>query len=153
MTIKTVHRSIAALLLLAACDVPPERGEQGVVPPPVQGPAAGTKPVAAAGDASRVVHDYGNCYAGCFDEKVIATDKETCKLNCGEVAEAARAGLGDAPAADAFQRALAGLSGCVQACHEDRALNTTDRETCILTCQDVAEVAATPMPSSAPAKP
>ena len=39
-------------------------------------------------------------------------------------------------------KTLTTFNGCVNACYDDKTLNATNRATCVLTCQDNAEIAA-----------
>lgn len=166
MTIKALTRITLGLALLAGCDptmMPREQtaarpaAEPGSAPAPApaapaEAPQAVAAPQAPAepppADLLAVVHDYGQCYSGCFAEHVRATDKETCKLNCEALAEAARDGLPGAPSKDVLLKAIAALDGCVYACYEDASLSATNRETCLLTCRDVADVSASAPPSA-----
>lgn len=106
--------------------------------PPTTAVTAPPKPV----DVPGVVKAYSGCYAACFSEKGPATNRETCKLNCDATAETGIEGIAGAPPKDAFMKTLSAFNGCVNACHDDKTLNATNRETCVLTCQDAAEVAA-----------
>jgi hypothetical protein len=134
-----------ALLAAAGCDETMQAREPAsaqVPAEPVQAAADKPAAVAAPADLPAVVHDYGQCYSGCFAERVRATDRETCKLNCGVLATAAREALPGAPPQDVLDKRLASLAGCVNACYDDGSLSETNRETCLLTCRDVADVAA-----------
>lgn len=140
-----------ALLAVAGCDETMLARESASAqiraesaPAAVAAPSAVAAPaaVAAPTDLTAVVHDYGECYSGCFAERARATDQETCKLNCEALAGAAREALSDAPPQDVLDRRLASLAGCVNACHDDASLSETNRETCLLTCRDAADVAA-----------
>lgn len=163
MTLKAIFTSLLGLSLLAAagCDETPQAREPVTTRPAGQAPAAeapvgqapvGQAPTAEAAkppsDVTKIVHDYGRCYSDCFSEKAIATNRETCKLNCESLADAAREGLAGAPSKDVLMKTLAPLNGCVNACYEDKTLSDTNRETCLLTCRDVADVAAAPPPSA-----
>jgi hypothetical protein len=147
---KLFTRTILGLaLLVAGCDETPPAGTPAGTPattPRAGEPAAAVPPAPATApvDLAGVVHDYGQCYSGCFAEPARATDKETCKLNCQASATAARETLKDAPPQDVLDKRLASLAGCVNACHDDATLSDTNRETCLLTCRDVADVAAGP---------
>jgi len=106
-------------------------------------PEAAVPAPAKPTDPAGVVKAYSSCYTACFSEKGPATNRETCKLNCDAAAEANIEGVTNAPPKDDFMKNLSTFHGCVNACYEDKSLNSTNRETCILTCQDAAEVAAT----------
>lgn len=105
---------------------------------PVAGTNQGGGPKSA--DISSIVRNYSGCYSGCFKETGSATNRETCKLNCDSVAESALEGLTGGPPRGKFQEAIGSFTSCVNSCYADKTLNRTNRETCVLTCQDTAEV-------------
>lgn len=109
--------------------------------PTPTGPSNGTKP-SAGPDITAVVRTYSGCYTDCFTERASKTNRETCKLTCDAAAEATLDGMPGAPSKDVFKAATASFTGCVNACYADKSLNATNRATCVLTCQDAAEVAA-----------
>jgi hypothetical protein len=133
-----------ALLATAGCDESTLAREAASTRLPAETAPVPAAPAPAPVDIAAVVHDYGECYAGCFAEQARATDKETCKLNCAALATAAREALRDPPPQDVLDKRLASLGGCVNACHDDSTLSDTNRETCLLTCRDVADVAVAP---------
>lgn len=118
----------------------PSPATSDLLPTPTTPP--GTKPPAAAPDIAAVVRTYSGCYTDCFTERASRTNRETCKLTCDAAAEATLEGMPGAPSKDVFKAATASFTGCVNACYEDKSLNATNRATCVLTCQDAAEVAA-----------
>lgn len=88
------------------------------------------------------IEAYSQCYGGCYSAKTSATNRETCKLECDDLAE-----LSLGPAADpATRRNYEHLRGCILGCWDDRTLSETNRSTCLLTCSESAEIAATPAP-------
>lgn len=109
---------------------------------PTTPPDTTAKPPAAAPDIAAVVRTYSGCYTDCFTERASKTNRETCKLTCDAAAEATLEGMPGAPTKEQFKAATANFTGCVNACYEDKSLNATNRATCVLTCQDAAEVAA-----------
>ncbi|MBL9106410.1 MAG: hypothetical protein JNL82_36140 [Myxococcales bacterium] len=113
----------AACLLAAACD-------------PWSTPTTATTPLAARIDA------YGKCYGECYTSRTSATNRETCKLECDDLAELSLGAAAD-PAA---RRAYEHLRGCLVGCWDDRTLSETNRATCLLTCSEDAEIEATPAP-------
>lgn len=162
-------------LLSAACDESAEQRKPGpaaaapttAAAPATSAPADAPKapeakadpaPTAVAGspgapasvDLSSIVRNYSGCYSACFTERASETNRETCKLTCDAVAESALAGLTGAPPKDAFMKVLTTFNGCVNACYDDKSLSATNRATCVLTCQDAAEVAASAPPKAAP---
>ncbi len=155
-----------ASFLAAACDDSSEQRKPGPAaaqpapaaakPAPAEktapaGPTAiAAPPPAAPKDASAIVRAYSGCYDECLSGKVTGTNRETCKLNCDSVAEAALDGLSPAPPKDEFKKVLEKFNGCATSCYEDKTLNATNRSTCILTCQDAAEVSATAPPKASP---
>lgn len=147
------------LLTLAGCDAPTGAPQQAPVPATADNASVGraaavtaaTVAAQAPAGGADLVRQYGTCYAACFDEKSSATNRETCKLNCESVAEAAADALPGAPPKHMVMKSVATLHGCIDLCHEDAKLNATNRETCILTCQDAAEVGITAPPAAAPA--
>jgi hypothetical protein len=161
MTMRTATRSLLGLCLLTAgaCDDAAEQRKPG--PTPTAEPAKAelldvkkkttpppptiTPPTVAAPttDTTGIVRQYSTCYSACFSERASATNRETCKLNCDTVAETALEGIKTgAPPKDAFMKTLTTFNGCVNACYDDKTLNATNRATCVLTCQDNAEIAA-----------
>lgn len=107
-------------------------------PPPVANPPPAT---GSAPDIAAIVRTYSGCYTDCFAERS-KTNRETCKLTCDAAAEATIEGIPGAPSKDTFKAATASFTGCVNSCYADKTLNSTNRATCVLTCQDAAEVAA-----------
>ena len=169
---------LGLLFSAAACDESAEQRKPGPTPATAPTGAEAQKPAAPAADAKApaqatppgptavraaggpapdvapIVRTYSGCYTACYDEKASATNRETCKLNCDGVAEAALEGLTGAPPKDDFMKALSAFNGCVDACYGDKTLSATNRATCVLTCQDAAEVAASAPPKGAdPAAP
>ncbi|MDC0717304.1 hypothetical protein [Nannocystis bainbridge] len=159
---------LAAALVAVACDDSAEQRKPGPTPavpavdrtkdtPPAEPkptrPATGadtptsptaTDPKPSTGsptDVAAVVRTYSGCYSDCVSEKK-ATNRETCKLTCDDAAEAAIESMPGGPSKEKFKAAAASFTGCVNSCFADKSLNTTNRATCVLTCQDAAEVAA-----------
>lgn len=169
------NRTMSALLglgllsLAAACDESAENRKPGpaAAPPAATAPAAAkaadkpapSGPAAVAtppatpptppADTAGIVRAYSGCYADCFTEKASATNRETCKLTCDGAAEASLAGLAGAPPKDEFMKVISTFNGCVNACYDDKTLSATNRSTCVLTCQDAAEVSASAPPKAA----
>ena len=85
---------------------------------------------------------YNQCYSGCYTAHTNATNRETCKLDCDGLAEMA---LG-ADAKPAARTTYEHLRGCIIDCWENRSLSETNRSTCLLTCNEDAEIEATPAP-------
>lgn len=161
MNTRTATRSLLGLSLLfvGACDDAAEQRKPGPTPaadtagkpapvpeatkttpaPPTIVPPTVAAPTV---DTSGIVRNYSACYSACFSERASATNRETCKLNCDSVAETALEALKGAPPKDAFMKTLGSFNGCVNACYDDKSLNETNRATCVLTCQDNAELAA-----------
>lgn len=132
---------------------------QPVAPPPVY-------------DTRNVLHE---CLTACDTAKLSATDRATCRMNCGPspvdaaTGPAADGGVGEAArcfsachagkpgdvkacgqscvtagakvANSPGQAVLEQLGTCVAECHADKTLSATDRETCKLTCEQVASTA------------
>jgi hypothetical protein len=163
MNTRTATRSLLGLCLLTAgaCDdaaeqrkpVPTKPAVEAAKPDPLLEVKKSTKPApetivpptvaAPTPDTTGIVRQYSTCYSACFSERASATNRETCKLNCDTVAETALESIKTgAPPKGSFMRALAGLNGCINACYDDKSLNSTNRATCVLTCQDNAEIAA-----------
>lgn len=120
--------ALAALCLLAAaaCD-------------PWSKPAAGA---ASGAPLAASIEAYSKCYGDCYTAHTSATNRETCKLECDDLAE-----LSLGPAAEpAARRSYEHLRGCIVACWDDRSLSETNRATCLLTCGEDAEIEATPVP-------
>jgi hypothetical protein len=87
---------------------------------------------AAAGpDADGGIGQAVQCFGACQDGK--AGDGKACAQAC----VAAGAKVANAPA----QAVLEQLGACVTECHADKTLSSTDRETCKLTCSQVAATA------------
>jgi len=110
--------------------------------------AAGCDPWStAAGPAADVplaasINAYSECYSGCYTARTNATNRETCKLDCDDLAEMS---LG-ASADPATRRAYEHLRGCLIDCWDNRSLSDTNRSTCLLTCAEGSEIEATPAP-------
>ena len=102
-------------------------------------------PPSGAPDIAGVVRTYSGCYTDCFTERASKTNRETCKLTCDAAAEATLDGMQGA-SKESFRTATTSFTGCVNACYGDKSLNSTNRATCVLTCQDAAEVAASGPP-------
>jgi len=85
---------------------------------------------------------YNDCYSGCFSARTSATNRETCKLDCDSLAETGMDTLTDEPSKATYKQTWQTLRGCVTLCFEDKKLNATNRQTCLLTCSDEAEVEA-----------
>ena len=85
---------------------------------------------------------YNECYSGCFSARTSATNKETCKLDCDSLAETGMDTLTDEPSKATYKQTWQTLRGCVTQCFEDKKLSATNRQTCLLTCSDEAEVEA-----------
>ena len=85
---------------------------------------------------------YNECYSGCFGAKTSATNKETCKLDCDSLAETGMDTLTDDASKATYKQTWQTLRGCVTQCFEDKKLSATNRQTCLLTCSDEAEVDA-----------
>lgn len=120
--------------------------EPAITTPPT--PTAPTPPTTAqpgAPDIAGVVRTYSGCYTDCFTERASATNRETCKLTCDAAAEATIEGMKGA-SLDSFKAATTSFTACVNACYADKSLSSTNRATCVLTCQDAAEVAASAPP-------
>ena len=146
------------LSLIAACDDSGEQRKDGstVDGKAVPGDGKGATPpeLRKFKNPAEAITAYNKCYSECFTSHQNATNRETCKLNCDGVAEAALEGLTGAPPKDDFMKALSAFNGCVDACYGDKTLSATNRATCVLTCQDAAEVAASAPPKGAdPAAP
>lgn len=116
----------------------PATGSETPVTPPVVSPPPAT---GSPTDVAAVVRSYSGCYTDCVSEKK-ATNRETCKLTCDDAAEAAIESMPGGPSKEKFKAAAASFTGCVNSCFADKSLNSTNRATCVLTCQDAAEVAA-----------
>jgi hypothetical protein len=108
---------------------------------PATPPATDLLPTGSATDVAGVVRSYSGCYTDCVSEKK-ATNRETCKLTCDDAAEAAIESMPGGPSKEKFKAAAASFTSCVNSCFADKSLNSTNRATCVLTCQDAAEVAA-----------
>jgi len=119
----------------------PTRPATGPVDTPATPPATNPTPTNSAPDIAAIVRTYSGCYTDCFAERSKA-NRETCKLTCDAAAEATIEGIPGAPSKDAFKAATASFTGCVNSCYADKTLSSTNRATCVLTCQDAAEVAA-----------
>ncbi|WP_434423128.1 hypothetical protein [Nannocystis pusilla] len=119
----------------------PKRPATGSDTPTTPPPGNDLLPTGSATDVAGVVRSYSGCYTDCVSEKK-ATNRETCKLTCDDAAEAAIESLPGGPSKEKFKAAAASFTGCVNSCFADKSLNSTNRATCVLTCQDAAEVAA-----------
>ncbi|MDC0670787.1 hypothetical protein [Nannocystis radixulma] len=119
----------------------PTRPATGSDTPATPPPVANPTPTGSAPDIAAIVRTYSGCYTDCFAERS-KTNRETCKLTCDAAAEATIDGIPGAPSKDTFKAATASFTGCVNSCYADKTLNSTNRATCVLTCQDAAEVAA-----------
>lgn len=153
---------LGGALALAGCDDSAEQRQPGPTPaieaptppkplpvkpaPQPATPVDDVKPVGpgAGPDVATVVRTYSGCYTSCFTERASKTNRETCKLNCDASADALMEGTAADPSRAAFKAATTSFIGCVNACYDDKSLNSTNRATCVLTCQDAAEIAATP---------
>jgi hypothetical protein len=97
----SVHRAVGVAglmcLLVTGCD--PWSTPSG---------SAAVTPLAASIDA------YNQCYSGCYTAHTIATNRETCKLDCDGLAEMA---LG-ADANPAARTTYEHLRGCIVDCWE-----------------------------------
>jgi hypothetical protein len=83
---------------------------------------------------------YNKCYSDCFSARVSATNRETCKLDCDALAETGMDTLTDEATKTTYKQTWQSLRGCITACFDDRSLNATNRQTCLLTCSDETEV-------------
>ncbi|HEY8377958.1 MAG TPA: hypothetical protein VIK91_15785 [Nannocystis sp.] len=115
-------------------------------PTPATSPAPAAEPSPPAPtDIAGVIRSYSGCYTDCFTERASATNRETCKLNCDAAAEASAESIPGA-SLESLKAATASFTSCVNACYADKSLSATNRATCVLTCQDAAEVAASSPP-------
>jgi hypothetical protein len=85
---------------------------------------------------------YDQCYRECYTAHTNTTHRETCKLECDSLAEDDL----KAPADPAARREYQHLRGCFTDCWDRHGLSETNRETCLLTCDDDATIALTPVP-------
>lgn len=132
--------AVPAVERSAPAETKPSRPATGTdTPAPKTNPPPITN---SAPDIAAIVRTYSGCYTDCFTERASKTNRETCKLTCDAAAEATIEGMPGAPSKDTFKAATASFTGCVNSCYADKTLSSTNRATCVLTCQDAAEVAA-----------
>lgn len=149
-----------SLSLVAACDDSGEaRKDEAPVGP--DGKAVETKPN-LPGDGkianppaltkykspAEAIGAYNKCYSDCFTAGSNATNRETCKLDCDTLVETGMDTLKDEASRATYKTTWTTLRTCINGCWGDRKLNATNRATCLLTCQDAAEVAALPPPEA-----
>ena len=133
---------VLGLALLGGCDETAQKmGEASQVS--VQPGQVAAAPPAPA--IERPIAAYDQCYRGCFAAPTNATNRETCKLECDSLAEDDLGANADLAAREIYQH----LRGCFIGCWEDPKLSETNRETCLLTCNDDAMLAVNAPPKQA----
>lgn len=130
---------LLALVLGGACD---EGTAQKMLRASQAIEGANQQPAAPAASADAPIAAYDRCYRDCYTTQRIPTNRETCKLDCDSLAEDDLKTRSEPLA----QQALPHLRGCLTDCWDRHGLSETDRETCLLTCDDDASIALTPPP-------
>ena len=167
------HFTLFLLSLTLACDPTAEQPKAAEQPKTADltKPAAPAEPIqpAKVADPAKPEPNFGTCMTGCSEGKASATDRATCRLNCGVVFKAPPAstpprlapiatcmgacagptGEADATCLKACRdtttapAVLDALATCVTDCYADATKSADDRSTCRLLCAQAGELTIT----------
>jgi hypothetical protein len=130
---------IMSLLLTVACDPKESAQSSGAASPAKESGALAAKTDAPADAAAPVrFSSLSECLSSCERADVIATNRETCRLNCDTAYGAA---AGDRPATG--DDPLGRVAGCLGRCYA----GADGGDACVSGCKNLA-AGATPQPSA-----